>query len=859
MSLIWTTTAWELANSGFLYAQVTYSDGDAVGKTKVYRFDVKNSLIVSGVEPEDWQDLVGQLTSAAAALQAVIESYDEMTVEATALPAGSDPTVEMDRSGDHPVMKFGLVPGPAGSQGPQGETGPAGPAGPKGDTGATGARGPAGETGPQGPAGPKGDEGERGETGATGPQGPRGIPGDPTELIDDTSTAGTDVTWSAKKISDEQSSLLTEINSKTGELKSALTDMPDKIGIEYGVASTNLFDEKNSNNIYLGQWWVISDGKAHIETISSVWQGIDIPVKNVSNVTFSYFGQNGKQPTIRRWYCTDDDYTVISYDESVNHNLSTAFTIAVPNRTKHILITTLGFAAIVGTVNGHIIVNSGSIALPYEGYWRTAKDINGNEYVQSDDLYQIENGYKTLRPEKFANGLLSNGEPSFSANRAVTPGKITISQDTLVKIESGYRFAYCTYVGASYTQSDWITSDVIIPARSNVRFTIGRITESASETIDVSEFAGKLKFSIGLEKQIYDIKLKQDEKVNNVLSILDGKKEYIGIAGNCESLVYNCAESIETCAHAGLDGVEIDVRLASDGVPVLAHGSDISAFTNAPEGTLISSISSIEMKQYKYNNYDYLYSFYINPIRMITLDECIEICKKYHLRVFLDIKNDGYDATHQQDLLDACIASAVKAGIDKSCCFESESQTSRLYIRSQLPDAIIGYKVYINGTTAETDVEGVKAIGGNVMLQAEVSNGSYADYLTPARINAYREANLPIQTIDYIFIGSKPYMAKSGIKYAFTFVRSNGTWQTVPSYCSAVLNDSSVSLTENGNTLNFVCDKLYGDMIRKQMPICTQQNSGDKPCSVYYTDQGIRLTYDSEFGNNSVVRIFFEF
>ena len=178
MSLIWTTTAWELANNGFLYAQATYSDGDAVGKTKVYRFDVKNSLIVSGVEPEDWQDLVGQLTSAAAALQAVIESYDEMTAEATTLPAGSDPTVEIDHTGDHPVMKFGLVPGPAGAQGPKGDTGETGPAGPKGDTGSTGARGPAGETGPQGPAGPKGDEGERGETGATGSRGPKGDKGD---------------------------------------------------------------------------------------------------------------------------------------------------------------------------------------------------------------------------------------------------------------------------------------------------------------------------------------------------------------------------------------------------------------------------------------------------------------------------------------------------------------------------------------------------------------------------------------------------------------------------------------------------------------------------------------------------------
>lgn len=254
MSLIWTTTAWELANSGFLYAQVTYSDGDAVGKTKVYRFDVKNSLIVSGVEPEDWQDLVGQLTSAAAALQAVIESYDEMTAEATTLPAGSDPTVEMDRSGDHPVMKFGLVPGPAGATGPKGDTGAKGDKGDTGETGATGAQGPKGnkgDTGPQGPQGPKGDEGERGETGATGSQGPKGDKGDkgdpgedatPDLIANDysdltfpvaagtmcyhsgvlykanqnisTSEEWTAAHWTATTVEDELSSLKTEINSK---------------------------------------------------------------------------------------------------------------------------------------------------------------------------------------------------------------------------------------------------------------------------------------------------------------------------------------------------------------------------------------------------------------------------------------------------------------------------------------------------------------------------------------------------------------------------------------------------------------------------------------------------------------------
>lgn len=52
----------------------------------------------------------------AAARQTVeaIESYDEMTAAATGLSAGSNPTAEIDRTGDNPVLRLGIPAGNAG-------------------------------------------------------------------------------------------------------------------------------------------------------------------------------------------------------------------------------------------------------------------------------------------------------------------------------------------------------------------------------------------------------------------------------------------------------------------------------------------------------------------------------------------------------------------------------------------------------------------------------------------------------------------------------------------------------------------------------------------------------------------------
>ena len=105
----------------------------------------------------------------------------DLSVSATGLPYGSDPTVTY--SAEDRAIAFGIPQGPQGEkgdtgpQGPQGEKGDKGDTGPQGEKGDTGPQGEKGDTGPQGPQGIVGPQGPQGEKGDTGPQGEKGDTG----------------------------------------------------------------------------------------------------------------------------------------------------------------------------------------------------------------------------------------------------------------------------------------------------------------------------------------------------------------------------------------------------------------------------------------------------------------------------------------------------------------------------------------------------------------------------------------------------------------------------------------------------------------------------------------------------------
>lgn len=158
---LWVVESLDLGTvSGTGYAEVVYTEGEAVKKSETYKVFVTPSIGPTGAMPdpiERWYDDIveagHQAQEAADEAAASAAKIANMAVSAETLPEGSEATVEKTEVGGVYHLEIGI---PKGDTGAQGATGPQGP---KGDTGAEGPQGPTGPTGPTGPQGPQGDAG----------------------------------------------------------------------------------------------------------------------------------------------------------------------------------------------------------------------------------------------------------------------------------------------------------------------------------------------------------------------------------------------------------------------------------------------------------------------------------------------------------------------------------------------------------------------------------------------------------------------------------------------------------------------------------------------------------------------------
>jgi hypothetical protein len=186
--VIWTLSSADTAKAGEGMAELTYTVGGAIAKSRTWRTVVEPSLSANGTTkpPAAYQSWVDEVLQAAADAETAVSKMpyvDEATSNWFKWDAAAGAFVDTGVAATGPQGEVGPK-GDTGEQGPKGDTGATGP---KGDTGATGAQGPKGETGatgamgPQGPkgeTGPRGPQGEQGIQGETGPAGPQGAKGD---------------------------------------------------------------------------------------------------------------------------------------------------------------------------------------------------------------------------------------------------------------------------------------------------------------------------------------------------------------------------------------------------------------------------------------------------------------------------------------------------------------------------------------------------------------------------------------------------------------------------------------------------------------------------------------------------------
>lgn len=95
----------------------------------------------------------------------------------------------------------------------------------------------------------------------------------------------------------------------------------------------------------------------------------------------------------------------------------------------------------------------------------------------------------------------------------------------------------------------------------------------------------------------------------------------------------NSARAIELAAQQGYDMVELDVRRARDGVPVLFHGSGSKGMMLVDCGIheSIGHFTSAELQEIRYRGTEQ---------RILTLDKALALCVDLGLGVMLDVKSE---------------------------------------------------------------------------------------------------------------------------------------------------------------------------------------------------------------------------
>lgn len=80
--LVWTVQSYDIAEKGYLKAQLIYTVGETVAKTQIFRFMVGESLLNASEEPPEWEDWVEGLLQAASNVHGEIEAAEETLGEA---------------------------------------------------------------------------------------------------------------------------------------------------------------------------------------------------------------------------------------------------------------------------------------------------------------------------------------------------------------------------------------------------------------------------------------------------------------------------------------------------------------------------------------------------------------------------------------------------------------------------------------------------------------------------------------------------------------------------------------------------------------------------------------------------------
>jgi glycerophosphoryl diester phosphodiesterase len=152
----------------------------------------------------------------------------------------------------------------------------------------------------------------------------------------------------------------------------------------------------------------------------------------------------------------------------------------------------------------------------------------------------------------------------------------------------------------------------------------------------------------------------------------------------------NTLAALRAAAALPIDGVEIDVHLTKDGVPVVIHDEKINRTTDGKG--YVKDMTVVELQQYDAGSW---FSEEWSGERIPTLEEVFEVFEGTHHRLNIEIKSDVFP---YDTLVDKVITLANKHGMGDRLLLSSFNHEDVLHIcrETEVKSAILTSQIYVD-------------------------------------------------------------------------------------------------------------------------------------------------------------------
>ncbi len=238
--------------------------------------------------------------------------------------------------------------------------------------------------------------------------------------------------------------------------------------------------------------------------------------------------------------------------------------------------------------------------------------------------------------------------------------------------------------------------------------------------------------------------------------------------------VENTKEAFELgCTRGDFDYLECDVKVTKDKKFVISHDDDVSRFNSSSKvtisGTNLADLQKIKLSQTRGGK---SYTGYL-----CSLDEYLDICKKYGKRPVIELKwADGINSNSQSNI--PALVKAIEAkGFRNTCVILTSMKPCLQYLHDKYPDIKLQF---LTGEYWESHFDWCVARGIDVDIQV-------GSWLTKAVVDKYHKAGLKVNIWTVNSVANYNTYKAMGVDYITTDylepddITSGATdWETKP-------------------------------------------------------------------------------